>query len=351
METIKLDNFDLKLISELENNARLSLSKIAKKLRTSQQAVSYRMKSLEERGIIGGYYSIINISKFDYTIYRNLIRLSNITDKKHKEIINYLMKNGNVLWLVDCGGKWDLLVNFMAKNIVQYSELIRTLKNKFPNQIQNYDVLTIVEVIYFGRDYFINKNRNINQSIYFIGAKEKTKSEKLELDETNLKILSIISENARLNSAEIANKIKVSPNTIILRMKELQKNGIIQGYKPLIHLDKTSYKGYKALIKFQNITDKKEKELIEYVNNNINIVGVIRIIGAWDLEIEFEIETQDQMIKITRDIRDKFKDIIKEFELLPLYHEYRYNFFPRDLLKKETTKDPKTHLSLVQIAL
>jgi len=40
------------------------------------------------------------------------------------------------------------------------------------------------------------------------------------------------------------------------------------------------------------------------------------------------------MLKITRDIRDKFKDIIKDFELLPLYHEYRYNFFPRDLLEK-----------------
>lgn len=111
------------------------------------------------------------------------------------------------------------------------------------------------------------------------------------------------------------------------------KTGIIQGYKLLIRLDKTPYKAYKALIKFQNITDKKEKELIEYVNKNVNIVGVIRIVGSWDLEIEFEVENNEQMIKITRDIRDKFKNIIKEFELLPLYHEYRYNFFPKDLVE------------------
>ena len=334
MGSEKLDKFDLKLINELENNARESLSKIAKKLRTSQQVISYRMNSLEKRGVIGGYYSIINILSLGYTIYRTLIRLSNITDKKREEIINYLMKDGNVLWLVDCGGKWDLLVNFMAKNIVQYSELIRNLKSKFPNQIQNYDILTIVEVIYFGRDYFTNKIRSINQQPYFVGTK-KTEPQKLdELDETNLKILSIISENSRLNAAEIADKIKISPNTVILRMKELHKKGIIQGYKPLIHLDKTDYKGYKALIKFQNINEKKEEELINYVGRNVNVVGVIKIVGACDIEIEFEVETQDQMLKITRDIRDKFKDIIKEFELLPLYHEYRYNFFPKDLLKK-----------------
>ena len=87
----RLDNFDLRLISELESNARQPLSKIAKRLRTSQQVISYRMKSLEKREIIGGYYSIINISNLDYTIYRTLIRLTNITEEKHKEIINYLM--------------------------------------------------------------------------------------------------------------------------------------------------------------------------------------------------------------------------------------------------------------------
>lgn len=165
MEVNKLDAFDLKLISELESNARQSLSKIAKKLKTSQQVISYRMNSLEKRRVIGGYYSIINIANLGYTIYRTLIRLTNITDKKHKEIIEYLMKRGNVLWLVDCGGRGDLLVNFMAKNIVQYSELMRNFKNKFPGQVQNYDVLTIIEVIYFGRDYFIKKTRVINQPL------------------------------------------------------------------------------------------------------------------------------------------------------------------------------------------
>ena len=114
---------------------------------------------------------------------------------------------------------------------------------------------------------------------------------------------------------------------------ELMEFNLFVSYSGKKHLDKTPYKGYKALIKFQNITEKKEKELIDYIRENVNIVGAIRIVGGWDFEIEFEVETQDQMIKITRDIRDKFKGIIKEFELLPLYHEYRYNFFPKDILK------------------
>ena len=57
------------------------------------------------------------------------------------------------------------------------------------------------------------------------------------------------------------------------------------------------------------------------------------MIGLWDLEIEFETGTREEMLKISRWIRTSFKDIIKEFEVIPLFHEYKYNFFPGNLLK------------------
>ncbi|MBI2043159.1 Lrp/AsnC family transcriptional regulator [Candidatus Pacearchaeota archaeon] len=323
----KLDKIDLKLLSELEKDSEQTLSKIAKKLKTSQQVISYRLKSLEERGILGGFYTIIDIAKLGYTSYRTMIRLSNITEEKHKEIINFLMKHKNVLWLVECGGRWDLIVNFTAKNIIHYNNIMKEFVNRFPKQMQNYDILTTLEVIYFGRDYFIKEARTEIKSSGFGG-----KWETISTDKTNLQILNLISENARINSVEIADKLKISPNTVLLRIKEMKKSGLIQGTKPLIHLENIGYSGYKALIKFQNLTEQKEKEIVNHVKSNANIVGAIKLVGLWDFESEFEVENKEQMLKITRNFRDKFKEIIKEFEVIPLFHEYRYNFFPGDLL-------------------
>ncbi len=135
-----------------------------------------------------------------------------------------------------------------------------------------------------------------------------------------------------MSSVEISQKIKVSPNTVMLRLKELKKTGLIQGFKPLIHLEKTPFSGYKALVKFQNINEQKEKEIQNYLKTDINVVATIKLIGLWDFEIEFEVETKEQMLELTRKFRDYFKDIIKEFEVIPLFHEYKYNFFPGDLL-------------------
>ena len=326
----KLDKTDLKLLSELEKDSEQTLSQIAMKLKTSQQVVSYRLKSLEERKVIGGFYTIIDITKLGYTNYRAMFRLSNLVEGKHKEIISFLMKHKNVLWLVECGGRWDLIVNFTAKNIIHYNNILKEFVNKFPKQIQNYDILTTVEVIYFGRDYFTKEKRTESKTPSFGG-----KWETISTDKINLQILNLMSENARINSVEIADKIKISPNTVLLRIKEMKKSGLIQGAKPLIHLENISYSGYKALIKFQNITEAKEKEIINNIKSNMNIVGAIKLVGLWDFEIEFEVENKEQMLKITRNFRDKFKEIIKEFEVIPLFHEYRYNFFPGDLLKEK----------------
>ncbi|MDD5015438.1 MAG: Lrp/AsnC family transcriptional regulator [Atribacterota bacterium] len=323
----ELSNFDRKLIYELEKDARQPVTTLAKALRASQQVISYRLKALEEKEIVGEYYTILNIGKLGYTSFRTMIRLTEINESIHKQIIGYLKKQPNVLWLVECGGRWDILVNFLAKNIVHYEQLLSSLRKEFPKNIQNYDILTTVSGMQFGRDYLLSNRRISEASPKFGGEVESEK-----LDKLDLKILSNLSENARMNAVEISESCEVSPNTTILRIKDLKKRGIIQGFKPLIHLEKTSFKAYKALIKFQNLTEAREKAIVEKARENVNIVGIIKLIGSWDFEIEFEIQNNEQLLKLTRDFRDEFKDVIKELEVMPLYREYKYNFFPGDLL-------------------
>ena len=325
----KLDKIDLKLLTLLELDSRQTLSYMAKSMNTSQQFISHRMQNLKKYELVGGYYTIINFTQFGYTSYRTMVRLTNIDEKKQSEIISFLMNHPNVLWFVDCTGRWDLIINFLAKNIVHYDKFMRDLKNQYPEQIQNYDVLTTLDVIYFGRDYFLNKYRE-SKKLPII----KQYTELIKYDSVDLKILDLIAQNARMSSVELSGMLGVSSNTIINRIKNMKLNGLIQGFKPLIHLENTSYESYKALIKFQNITDIKEKKLIRHLKNEINVVGIIKLVGAWDFEIEFEVDSKKVMFDILRTVRDKFKDIIKDFELLNLYHEYKYDFFPGDILNK-----------------
>jgi len=262
-----------------------------------------------------------------YTKYRTMVYISNYTQKIEKEIIGFLMQHPNVQWIIECGGKWDFIVNFIAKNVVQYDNFLREFKETFPKHIQNFNIFIVIEFIELGRAYFTKSYRDIKKLSYFGRDYEHAK-----VDKTDLYILNFLSENARMTSVEIAEKISVSPNTISSRIKTLKSKGVIRAFKPLIHLENTGFMAYKLPFKFHNYTEKIEREIIDFLKNDVRVVAIVKMIGPWDFEIEFEVDSRQSMLDLIRGFRDKFKDIIKEFELIPLFHEHKYNYFPRDLI-------------------
>jgi Lrp/AsnC family transcriptional regulator, leucine-responsive regulatory protein len=50
------------------------------------------------------------------------------------------------------------------------------------------------------------------------------------MDETDLKILSLLQPNSFLTNNELAKKIGMAPSAILERVKKLEKKGIIEGY-------------------------------------------------------------------------------------------------------------------------
>ena len=330
-----MDKKDYQLLYALEKDSRQHLTKIAKSLKTSQQVVSYRLQQLEKEKIITQYYAIIDFAKLGYSNYRTMIRLGKINNEEYQKLIEYFRNHQNVLWIVECGGRWDLIVNILAKNPVHYNNLILVIRNKFKEIIQDYELLLTIEGAYLGREYLVEKERILRSILSFGKEIDSIK----ELDKIDLQILSLLASNARLNSIEIGNKLAVTNNTIILRIKQLKKKELIQGFSSLIHLEKIGYQAYKALIKLEPISEEKEKSLINHLSSDNNIVGILRMIGSWNLEIEFEVKTREEMLKLTREIRTKFKDFISEFEVLPLFHEYKYNYFPGDLLEESKNKE------------
>ncbi len=57
---VSLDPTDIALIEVLQDDGRISVSELGRKVRLSQPATSERLKRLEERGIITGYRAVID---------------------------------------------------------------------------------------------------------------------------------------------------------------------------------------------------------------------------------------------------------------------------------------------------
>ena len=62
-----------------------------------------------------------------------------------------------------------------------------------------------------------------------------------QIDNTDLKILNILSKNAKMPYTEVAKKVFVSGGTVHVRMRKLEKMGIVRGTKLDIDYTKLGY--------------------------------------------------------------------------------------------------------------
>ena len=88
-----VDLKDRKILFELEQDSRQSLSQIAKKVGLKKETVFHRMRSLEKRGIIKNYLTEINIYKLGFQFYPILIKFQNSTPQIEEDIFDYFKKN------------------------------------------------------------------------------------------------------------------------------------------------------------------------------------------------------------------------------------------------------------------
>ena len=72
--TPTLDAHDTRILAELQNDARLTIAELGRRVHLSQPAVTERVKKLEAAGVISGYRATVNLGKLGYGI-RAIIRV------------------------------------------------------------------------------------------------------------------------------------------------------------------------------------------------------------------------------------------------------------------------------------
>mgnify|MGYP001223689888 CR=1 FL=1 len=321
-----LRNVEKLVLSGLEIDARIPLSKIGKRIGKSQQQISYTINSLYKKEILSGFYSLIDYSKLNVLSFRVYFRVSYVNKEKFDELINYLVSEQHISWIATCGGRYDLICTFFTLNPSQFNKNLRNIMTKFPNQLQNYTVLTTIVIRFFGRKYLFEKS--IVPEVIFGGDREPEK-----IDETDMKILNELSENARKSSVEIAEKLSLTSKSIIQRIKKLRKRKIIMSFKSLTNPRNMGYNSHLLLIKYHNISLEMENELISYLKAHPNVISAVKTLGEWDIEIELETKNPAERRKVEMEIRQKFALLIQQIESIPLYLSYKKNYFPRFLLE------------------
>lgn len=87
-----------------------------------------------------------------------------------------------------------------------------------------------------------------------------------EMDKYDQQILTILQNNGRITNQELAEAIKLSPSPCLRRVKQLEANGLIEGYVALLNAKKLGL----SLLAFISISmDKHTPERFEALENTL----------------------------------------------------------------------------------
>lgn len=128
MKLPKLDRIDLKILTELQKNGRITNVQLSDAVGLSPSPCLARVKRLEQAGYIANYGAQLNLQKLGETVF--VFTEVTLHDHKQGDFSRFESAIRNVDEVVECylvSGGYDYLIKFVARGIVHYQETMENL--------------------------------------------------------------------------------------------------------------------------------------------------------------------------------------------------------------------------------
>lgn len=322
MDLNELKLKDRKILYQLDIDCRQTNSEIGKRAHLSKQVADYRIKRFLKEGIITRFATVIDTYKLGFSKYKIYLSLENASKDIIKEIIEFLKAHKKTEWIATCSGKWDIIAGYIIKDAYEFNEALKELDERFSQYIASRETTINLGVPHWRKEYLLDNKEPY--PVVFQGGKKSD----FKIDETDEEIIKILVNNARMPITEIAERLKTTPRIINYRIKNLKKKKIILISRIFLDLNKFNWIYCKALLKFKNLTKEKYNNFFQHCSYLKNLTYIINCIGSWDIELDFEISDFNSFHKIMLEIRDKFADIIKNYDFVIVMNEDKLDYYP-----------------------
>lgn len=303
---IKIDLKDRKILYQLDVDCRQSNSQIGKKVGLGRDVVSYRIKKMEEEGLIINYWALIDTFKLGYNVFRIYIDFQYSKKEIKEQIIQYFVNYKNSWVVITVKSEIDLAVVVWVKDIYEFYRFWDNTLDKFEDFFSNYNISIYCGAVVYKKSFLLQDIDDVDRVI----CEMKCSSKPVEIDETDYLLLNELSVNARIPLIDLSEKFGYSSQNISYRIKKLVDNDVIKGFRVNLDLSKLDLHHYKVDIYLRD--HKLKKPILEYLGNKHYVEYMNLAIGWADLEPEFVVKNMDELLCILDEINSKYSRAIKK---------------------------------------
>lgn len=324
VKKFKIDMKDKKILYELNWDARQSNAELARKVGLSKKAVEYRVKQLEDKKIILGYYPVIDFLRLGNHYGRTFIKLQYVTSEVKSKMDKFIKETPELNWSLWMSGEYDLGIGIWIKSLADYKRVFFKFSSMFEKYIKKRFFSIATELTQYPYRFLLEKD----------DSRRLVMSETRDIyvtDELDKEILIELNENARKTLIGISRKLGVNYKTVADRIKRLQKAGVLLTTRAVVNNEALGYTHYKLLLNLTHDDKKKIAAIKEDLRKNLNTVYFVDEIGISDIDVEMMIGSNREFIDIIEALENKYPDMIKEYRHIIFTDTIKVSFLPYNL--------------------
>ena len=152
-------------------------------------------------------------------------------------------------------------------------------------------------------------------------------AEKVHTDKIDEQLLQLISKYGKTTILKLSKLLAIDIKTVKSRIKRLEHEGVILGYKADIDVSKLDRDFYTVEI---NLNDyKKYIQLKEELLSLRELTSWVVSIGSYDLEFDMEIDTTKRFYEIVETLKSKYSEI-REIRYFRVIKNYKIHYYPEN---------------------
>jgi len=318
---VDIDLKDRKILYELDLDARQSLTQIGKKVGLKKDIVSYRIRRMQDEGVIINFWTAINTFKLGYEVYRIYINFQYVSSPIKEKIISHFVTHRNVWAVISLKAEVDFDVLVWVKDIYEFYKFWDRTLDEFEDYFAKVTISIYVEAFNYKKSFLLPNHPDKGDRLLY---RTTCGGKSVEIDKVDYGLLNELAVNARIPLIDLAEKLGISSQAVNYRVNKLMKHGVINAFRVNVDLIKLGLQHYKLEIYLKD--HKQRRAIWQYLREKPYCDTLNVAIGWSDLEFEIIVENVQQLGEIMEEIDAKFPNTIKKqnFWIFDKVHKERW---------------------------
>jgi DNA-binding Lrp family transcriptional regulator len=302
-----LDKRNEKILNAIADNARLSYNQLARLTKIPKDSVRTRVGWLKNNLFIMSYFSLINYRRTGLELFYVYLRLRSTKDLE-KRLDRKFSREKSVVSVIKVLGRFDLEVKVVARS---KKEALTKISKAFPES-------TIGKMV-------VLKSERLRHYTMSLNGGQKPFSDyqtaKLKLVLLDLKLIELLSKDARSRVVDLAKDLNVDEALVRQRIKSLLREEVLLGFYARTNKHRCGLHTYIMLISLKEGLGKKDLSNLIALGN---IFYVKECAGQYDCIIRFHSKDNKGLISTLTEAREIFGSSLEKFEVCTLLERTKF---------------------------